>query len=226
MYTEGEVLLQDEGGLRQMWKAVAAIFLIILLVAAGVTIERAAGRRRRAPSGFGELQKSTYAITEKSGQYNRPRALVDTSGWKTVDLEKFGVEMAVPAEWEQRGGGFRSSSVAFVISSSLYGSKEFVISLLNNPRDYNGQEFIWREVLGYKTAMAEGINSGVIDLPSPWLIDGVEGTSVYCNEPGERGEYIVLPRRLRMLVFYIEDLRFSPANSELFTVLSTVKLTD
>lgn len=226
----GDRIDQAGSSLQTLWRSVAAIFLIVLLVAAGTTIERAAknrqqGLQKTVPSGFGELQKSTYSITEKSGEYNNPKALVDISSWRRVNLEKIGVEVTVPAEWEQKGGRFGPRSVVFVISAPMY-TKEFSISLLSNPRDYSGQEFIWREVLAHETSVTEGFASGVIGSPTSWLIDGAEGLSLYYSEIGEGGDYIVLPRKSRMLIFYVEDLRFSPHYPELYTVLSTVKLLD
>jgi hypothetical protein len=226
MYAVSPDFLQDEAGIRQVWKAVAVIFFVMLLVAAGVTIERASEKRRQGPSGFGKVQESTYAITETSGQYTQPRAIVDTSDWQTQTLKLIGIEITVPQEWEQRGGGAFSRSVEFDVVSPIFGTKIFMVSLLSNPENYSLREFVWKAVLGKEGTLAEGVNSGAVELGGYWQIDGEEGFSLYHKEPGKEGDYIVLPWRSKMLVFYIEDLHFLPANKELYTVLSTVKLLD
>jgi hypothetical protein len=208
------------------WKVVTAWFVIVLMVAAGVTIERAAERKRRSPSGLGQFQKSSYAITEKSGEYNMPRLLVDTSSWKSVNLERLGVEVKVPGHWVQRGGGLGSRSASFVFDSALQGSREFVISLFNNPQDYGEQQFIWRDVLDGEISMAGAISAGAVELPTPWVIDNVEARSLYYSGSGKQGEYVAMTRGSKMLVFYVEDMRFSPSNPQLYSVLSTAKLSE
>lgn len=217
---------QAGGGLQTLWRAVASLFLIILLVAAGVTIERAVSRKTRladqlSPSGFGQVQKSTYAISESSGLVRRPRAMLDTSDWKVVQLPSIGVELQVPSRWRQEDG---VSSVTFTISSSLFGSKTFVISRLMNPSGLSPDEFVWYEMLESQEALSQGVIQGTVELAGSWFIDGVQGDSILVRVENKEGEYIVLPRGSQTIVFFAQDARFSAENKELLTVLSTVKM--
>ena len=220
---------QAGGGLQTIWRVVAAIFLLLLLVAAGVTIERAADRKDReiqglVPIGFGQLQQSTYAISESSGQYVQPRTIVSTADWMTLTLPKIDIELAVPQDWKQVGDRLDSDTVVFEFSSNVFASKKFVIRLLNNPKRFEPSDFFWQEFLGHSAPISEGVRDGTVEEGSLWFIDGAEAFSAYYLEGDQAGEYIVVPRGSDMLVLYAEDLHFSPANKELFTVLSTITL--
>ena len=222
---------QAGGGLQTIWRVVAAVFLLILLVAAGVTIERAADRKDReiqglVPTGFGQLQQSTYAISETSGQFVQPRTIVSTADWTTVTLPKIGIELTVPQDWKQGGDRLDSDSVIFEFSSNVFASKQFVIRLLNNPKRFEPSDFFWQEFLGNAAPISEGVREGSVEEGSLWLIDGAEAYSAYYLEGDQAGEYIVIPRGSDMLVLYAEDLRFSPGNKELFSVLSTIAFFD
>ena len=220
---------QAGGGLQTTWRVIAAVFLLLLLVAAGVTIERAADRKDReiqglVPIGFGQLQQSTYAISESSGQYAQPRAVVSTADWTILTLPKIDIELAVPQDWKQVGDRLDSDTVVFEFSSNVFASKQFVIRLLSNPKRFDPGDFFWQEFLGNSTPISEGVRDGSVEPGSPWLLDGTEAFSAYYPEGDQAGEYIILPRGFDMLVLYAEDLHFSPANKELYTVLSTITL--
>src|SRR3989344_4235479 len=153
------------GGLQTSWRVVAAVFLLLLLVAAGVTIERAADRKDReiqglVPTGFGQLQQSTYAISESSGQYAQPRAVVSTADWTTLTLPKIDIELAVPQDWKQVGDRLDSDTVVFEFSSNVFASKQFVIRLLSNPKRFDPGDFFWQEFLGHSTPTSEGVRHG------------------------------------------------------------------
>ena len=220
---------QAGGRLQTTWRVIAAVFLLILLVAAGVTIERAADRKDReiqglVPTGFGQLQQSTYAISETSGQYTQPRTIVSTADWTTLTLPKIGIEFAIPQDWKQVGDRLDSDSVVFEFSSNVFSSKQFVIRLLNNPKRFDPGDFFWQEFLGFTAPISEGVLDGSVEPGSSWLIDGAEAFSAYYPEGDQAGEYIIVPRGTDMLLLYAEDLRFSSANKELFTVISTITL--
>jgi hypothetical protein len=217
------------GGLQTTWRVVAAVFLLLLLVAAGVTIERAADRKDReiqglVPTGFGQLQQSTYAISESSGQFVQPRTIVSTADWTTLTLPKIGIELAVPQNWKQVGDRLDSDSVVFEFSSNVFASKQFVIRLMSNPKRSDPGDFFWQEYLGFTVPISDGVRDGSVELGNTWLVDGTEAFSAYYPEGGQAGEYIIIPRGSDMLVLYAEDLRFSPANKELFTVIATITL--
>lgn len=228
VYSVADQTFQTYTGVRKVWAVVASVFLIILLVAAGVMIERGARKKKEelqqfAPSGFRELQKSSYAISETSGQYTQPRTIVGISDWDVVSLPQIGIELAVPPHWEHVSGSLDGDSVEFTFSSSIYGPKLFRISLFGNTKRYTSRDFVWREMLGFDSPVTDGVREGTVELTGLWLIDGEEGFTTYYTEGEQTGSYMAVPKGSEMLVLFAQDFRFTPANKELFSVLSTIQ---
>lgn len=216
---------QAHPGLQSLWRSVAAVFLILLLVAAGVTMERAERRKKEfqrfGPTRFGDLGQETYAITETSGQYIRPQAVAVSNEWVEITKPEMKLSLRIPSHWEERGSS--KTTLSYAVPSRIFGSKTFSIQLLRNSRRYDPRELVWREVLGFDNALDVGISEGVVELLTPFLLDGKEVDSFFTNSGRRDGHYLALSLGPDVLVFYAQDQRFTAENRELYGVLATVR---
>lgn len=217
---------QASTGLQIAWRAVAAVFLILLLVAAGATIERAASRdsqelRGLAPSGFGELQRSTYAISETSGKTFQPKALVTLAGWQAVESPEMGIRFLVPPDWREVTR--RAREVVFSIPSATLGPLTITVRSIDNTRGESEADVLWKRVIGSKSSLDSAVTDGLVELTGTWIVDGEAGESLFSNEPSSEGHYIAVDRGSTMLILYAQKQRFTADNEQLLTFLSTIE---
>lgn len=216
---------QASSSLQTLWRVIAAVFLILLLVAAGVTIERAARTRQGeigglVPSGFGELQRSTYEISESSGKTFRPKALVALAGWQAVESAAMGIGFRVPPDWQRLIDEERE--IRFHIPSASLGPLQFSVRFIDNTRKESRIDFLWKQVIGSKSSLDKAISEGVVELTGTWILDGEAGESLFSNEPSSEGHYIAVDRGSTMLILYAQKQRFTSENKQLLTLLSTI----
>lgn len=163
----------------------------------------------------------TTKLTDSSKTVTIPYALVDTSGWQKKTLPKLKISLAIPSEWQVVSE--TDNAVSFEMGSTRLS---FLIILDQNTRNYGRRDFIWNQTLGMTIDLAEAIKQGLVGQPKEWLIDGVSSLSLHklSTFPREASDHLVIPIGNQMIVISVYGREFSTNDPELFTVLSTIKI--